>query len=115
MPFSMNVTGSEGIKGDFDHYNDLAVERVQEIIEQAAVVIMGAAKEYCPVDTGRLQGSIQAQSLENTSTGAIATIGPNTDYESYVEFGTYKQVAQPYMRPAALDGEAFIEQQEVIS
>ena len=35
-------------------------------------------------------------------------IGPNTDYDVYVEFGTYKMAARPYVRPGAERGMAAI-------
>lgn len=55
------------------------------------------AKKLCPVDTGRLRNSItHAQFDENTE-----VIGTNVEYAPYVELGTHKQKAQPYLRPAA--------------
>ena len=55
------------------------------------------AKKLCPVDTGRLRNSItHAQYDENTE-----VIGSNVEYAPYVELGTHKMAARPYLRPAA--------------
>ena len=55
------------------------------------------AKQLCPVDTGRLRNSItHAQVDEDTE-----VIGTNVKYAPFVELGTKKQKAQPYLRPAA--------------
>lgn len=69
--------------------------------QQALEVIGGMAESYakkaCPVDTGRLRNSItHAQYDENTE-----VIGSNVSYAAFVELGTSKMAAKPYLRPAA--------------
>lgn len=55
------------------------------------------AKKACPVDTGRLRNSItHAQFDENTE-----VIGTNVEYAPYVELGTMRMSARPFLRPAA--------------
>lgn len=49
----------------------------------------------CPVDTGLLVSTIRAESVGDT---VYITIG--TDYWAYVEYGTSKMAAQPFIRPA---------------
>ena len=56
------------------------------------------AKEICPVDTGRLRNSIT-----HTQDGDNAYIGTNVEYAPYVEFGTSRRKAKPYLRPAATE------------
>lgn len=75
------------------------MERIENGVE-AAMKELGEsvaerAKEYCPVDTGRLQESITA-----TADGTTVTVGSDVEYAAYVELGTYKMSAQPYLRPA---------------
>jgi len=45
--------------------------------------------------TGRLKGSIVAEAQGKDT----VIIAPHTEYATYVEFGTYKMAAQPYMKP----------------
>ena len=56
------------------------------------------AKEKCPVDTGRLRGSITHAVDDNA-----AYIGTNVEYGAYVELGTSKMRARPYLRTAIED------------
>lgn len=62
----------------------------------ADVVVSHAKKDYVPVDTGNLKKSITKQ---KTSEGW--EIGPTMDYGLYVEIGTSRMAAQPYMAPAS--------------
>lgn len=55
------------------------------------------AKDIVPVDTGTLMRSINTQMEDG---GKTAIIEPDTDYMTYVEYGTYKMAAQPYIRPS---------------
>lgn len=47
-----------------------------------------------PVDTGELRGS-----ETQTSGGKTLTLTAGTDHAGFVEFGTRKMAAQPYLRP----------------
>ena len=59
------------------------------------------AKKACPVDTGRLRSSISHAS--DVGAGEVY-IGTNVEYAAYVEFGTRRQKAQPYLRAALQHG-----------
>jgi HK97 gp10 family phage protein len=68
-----------------------------QIVRKTALDIEAEAKRLAPVDTGRLRNSIQTQ-MENGA--LIARIVVGAEYGSYVEFGTPKMKAQPYLTPA---------------
>jgi HK97 gp10 family phage protein len=72
-----------------------ARERSLEIIGLTAEKY---AKEIVPVDTGRLRNSI-THAVE----GKDVFVGSATSYAAHVEYGTIKQKAQPFLRPAATD------------
>lgn len=73
---------------------------LQTGVRAGALVIENAAKEYCPVDTGTLRRSIHTE-IEYPSVNKVtAFIGPDAPYGIYVEYGTRRMAAQPYMRPA---------------
>lgn len=73
-----------------------AVKRATEkALEMCGLQAEGYAKRLCPVDTGRLRSSITHQ-VE----GDTAYIGTNVEYAAYVEYGTSKMRAQPYLKPA---------------
>ena len=77
------------------------LEAMQKARTRAMEIIGGKAESYakalCPVDTGNLRNSItHAQQDENTE-----VIGTNVEYAPYVELGTARMAARPYLRPAA--------------
>jgi HK97 gp10 family phage protein len=72
-------------------------EAVGVIVHKAAFDIEANAKAIVPIDSGTLHDSISTEFPTKTS----AIIAPHTDYEVYVEYGTQRQRAKPYMRPAA--------------
>ena len=79
------------------------VLRLMESAKAAALEEMGQvgetyAKMKCPVDTGRLRNSIT-----HTSDGKSAYVGTNVEYAPYVEYGTVKTTAQPFLKPAATE------------
>jgi HK97 gp10 family phage protein len=63
------------------------------------LVAEGYAKRLCPVDTGRLRGSITHTQMDEDT----EVIGTNVEYAPYVELGTTRTRAQPYLRPAISD------------
>lgn len=55
------------------------------------------ARSLAPVDTGALRGSIESVSVER---GYSADVIAGAEYAAYVEYGTYKMAAQPFLTPA---------------
>lgn len=84
-------------------YNDLPriasqlPKAVGEIVRKAAFDVEANAKAVVPVKTGKLKNSITSEFPEQTK----AIVAPRTEYDIYVEYGTRKMRARPYMRPAA--------------
>jgi HK97 gp10 family phage protein len=69
------------------------------MLARKAVLVESAAKARCPVDTGRLRASI-TWALGGDSEGVYADIGTNVLYAPYVELGTSRMRARPFLRPA---------------
>lgn len=65
---------------------------------------VGWAQDLVPVDTGNLKSSLdhQAESNNTEIVGASNSKAPYKDveYAIFVEFGTHKMHAQPFLRPA---------------
>ena len=87
------------IKVKEDHTDEIiaAVEKATEkALEMCGMQGEGYAKRKCPVDTGNLRNSI-THGVEDYT----AYIGTNVEYAPYVEYGTSRMKAQPFIRPAA--------------
>lgn len=69
-------------------------------LEKIGLLAEGYAQMKCPVDTGNLRASITHE--VDTAEKAVY-IGTNVEYAPYVELGTSRQKAQPYLRPAAIE------------
>lgn len=72
---------------------------IAKMLERAAVKVEADAIRRCPVDTGRLRASI-THNLGKDSTSVFADVGTDVEYAPYVEFGTVRNRAQPFLRPA---------------
>lgn len=88
----------------YDHLPELArkaPEVVELIVRKAAFDVEANAKGNLwmghGVDTGKLKNSIRCEFPKKTK----AIIAPHTEYAVFVEFGTRRMKAIPYMRPAA--------------
>lgn len=92
MSYSYKDNTDEVLKGLSD-----AVERALTRIGLAAE---GYAKKECPVDTGNLRNSITNEVIQSEK---AVYIGTNVEYAAYVELGTTKTKAKPYLKPAATE------------
>ncbi|MBS7622803.1 HK97 gp10 family phage protein [Candidatus Bathyarchaeota archaeon] len=71
-------------------------ERVTDVMKAYAALMVEMAQSIVPVRTGFLQSTIQCAIAEIFHVIFEAT----APYAAYVEYGTYKMAARPYMRPA---------------
>jgi HK97 gp10 family phage protein len=62
--------------------------------------IRSIAKGLCPVDTGLLASSIESFVGFSEMGRLEVMVGSSVRYAGFVEFGTSKMAAQPYLRPA---------------
>lgn len=93
-----------GIQFSFTSNKDAilaAVEQAkQATLAQAADLVVDAAKENAPVESGALMESIGGE-----VSGDTLTVGASAPHAAYVEFGTREQPPQPFLGPA-LEGNA---------
>lgn len=71
-----------------------------KVVAKVAANVASLAAKSAPVDTGALRSSISAE-----VNGLSASVRPGVNYAHYVELGTSKMGAQPYLFPA-LDANA---------
>lgn len=88
-------TNLDDILGEFEDLLDNVDQVVSRQVAKTAYKIEREAKQRCPVDTGRLRGSITTN-IKDTE----AEVGSNVEYAKFVELGTSYQAAQPFLIPA---------------
>lgn len=70
--------------------------KVDALVGKAALDIEAQAKTFAPVDTGTLKNSIQAIKIGLAHWKVVVGV----HYGAYVEWGTVKMAAQPFLQPA---------------
>lgn len=69
-------------------------------VSEAAGLFEAEEKLLVPVLTGRLKASIATTVVTDTPEKQQRAVAPDTEYAGYVEYGTSRMAAQPYVRPA---------------
>lgn len=72
---------------------------VAKMLLRDTIRIEADAKRRTPVDTGRLRASI-TRAIEHDAQGLVGIVGTNVEYAPYVELGTRRMRARPFLRPA---------------
>ena len=93
----MTITDYE-LKDNSEEVKSTMTGALARALEKIGLVAEGYAKRLCPVDTGRLRNSIT-----HADDGEAEYIGTNVEYAPYVELGTSRTRAQPYLKPAVVN------------
>lgn len=91
------------IKDNSEEFLKALPEQIEQALTAIGLTAESYAKQECPVDTGRLRNSI----THAVETGEQAVyIGSNVEYTAFVELGTSRMKARPYLKPAATEHSA---------
>jgi HK97 gp10 family phage protein len=94
---SVRIEGMPALRKALLQVTQEGRKTVQREVLRATLAVQRRAKERCPVDTGRLRNSIAVELEDGGMNGAVGT---NVEYAPFVEFGTSRMPAQPYLLPA---------------
>lgn len=75
-----------------------------QAMRKATLIVQRTAKRKVPVDTGRLRASITPE-VRKTQTSWVGVVGSNVQYAPYVELGTVRMAARPYLQPAITENQ----------
>ncbi len=81
-----------------DEQSEALEEEVHNVVENVGDNMVSYAHGIVPVRTGNLMASIFADVDEDNLS---VTLGATADYASFIEYGTVKMRAQPFLQPAA--------------
>lgn len=112
------LTGSDWssileVEADNTEYVLKAIDSaLAEAMDDIGAAMQGHAQQLCPVDTGRLRNSITyrlgGEGYDFPGYGAevsaheyAVSVGSDVEYAAYVELGTSRTKAQPFLGPAA--------------
>lgn len=74
-------------------------QKTSQIVTQRTMEMEANAKNLAPVDTGHLRRSITSD-IKSNSKGTTGETSVNVEYGLFVEYGTVRQGAQPFLFPA---------------
>lgn len=94
---SIEFKGLNELMNYFKKAPKLAQTEMTKIVKHCGSMCHIEEQRRVPVDTGFLKRSIF---ITIKDLGLTAKIEPTANYASYVEYGTRKMDAQPYVRPA---------------
>lgn len=99
IKMSVSSTGGRPFSKTYDYLNidKSIVPELRTIVKNNGIQLTQGAQKRSPVDTGALRRSIRL-SLEDSNLKAV--VKTNVPYAKFVEYGTIRQKAQPYMRPS---------------
>lgn len=81
--------------------------RSERDLARVGLRVQNAARSFCPVDTGRLRSSIQYVPGRD-ALGPFFDVGTNVEYAPFVEYGTSRTRAQPFLRPALAQAVGYV-------
>lgn len=84
-----------------DSTNQRAHADVSRAVRKTAHDIAATAQTFVPVDTGATKSSIHVVEVAGYGGQGMAwDVGPTTHYAPFLEYGTVRAPAQPFMGPA---------------
>ncbi|MGM9987231.1 MAG: HK97-gp10 family putative phage morphogenesis protein [Bacillaceae bacterium] len=98
----MRMKANIKIKSKISQVSEEKQARINDVVSDTLLKIQAGAKQRSPVDTGHMKRNIKVEMLDD-SHGKVGTKAEDVEYAHFVEFGTSKQSAQPFLFPAAED------------
>jgi len=95
-----DIRGAERVIVNLARLGKEKLDRVVTACEVSQAQVANQARFLVPKVTHNLERSIQAGNITVGHAEIRAEVEANADYASYVEFGTSRSRAQPYLTPA---------------
>jgi len=83
------------------------IEAAASAMKTTTGQVQATAKQVAPKRTGYMANNISVEPVKKTATSVTGTVDAKADYSSFVEFGTYKMSAEPFIRPAVSAAQSF--------
>ena len=103
MKITVSLAGMAALERKFKQLAEAARgEILAKAVEEASRIMVAKAKELAPVRTGNLRGRIRSARPRIGAYGASGgvEVGEGAFYWKFIEWGTKKRSAKPFLRPA---------------
>jgi HK97 gp10 family phage protein len=91
----IDVSEVHQLAGDLRQAGETITAKAEAVVAAAGSRVVSFARAIVPVDTGLLKSSIDVD-----VNGLSFEAGASTEYAEYVELGTSRMSAEPFMGPA---------------
>lgn len=97
----MELEGIENLIDEVEKLGKQGSKIENKALKEAGEVIKDSIVREVPVRTGKLKKSISVSGIKRKSGEPYVQVGPGKDgwYGKFVEFGTVKMKAKPFMEP----------------
>ncbi|AJA49531.1 phage protein, HK97 gp10 family [Clostridium pasteurianum DSM 525 = ATCC 6013] len=106
MSASFDVDGFESLMSKLQSMGKEGTKIEDEALQKAAEPILVDAKNSAPVRTGKLRDGLKISKAKKSKDGKYVLVGTDKKdkdapfWATFIEFGTSKMPAQPFLRPA---------------
>ncbi len=109
MRFGFKITGAKELQRRLRKLPRVVQRKLmREALRAAAAPVLAEAQRLVPVDTGQLRSSLVIRAAKTKRRGSIGVQVQTRDgafkgdeyYGAFVELGTHKHHAHPFLRPA---------------
>lgn len=99
-------SGLDKLMEDFGTTAEATIEAADSAMKTTTGQVQDQAKQIAPKRTGYMANNILVEPVKKTAASVTGTVNAKADYSSFVEFGTYKMSAEPFIRPAVSAGQS---------
>lgn len=100
MALTINIVGDGKAIKEFAKSESDTIKDVRVLTRKTVDDIKDTAQEIVATNTGALGISVEAKVTSSGLAGSVQATGGDKFYSVFVEYGTFKDRAQPFMRPA---------------
>lgn len=112
--FAIDVVGAPELKAQLAALEPKVAKKLtRKAMREAQKIVLADAKRLVPVDTGQLRKSLAIRALKRSRSRFGVSVQTKEGlfkgeqfYGGFIELGTKKMEAKPYLRPALYDNEA---------
>lgn len=94
------IEGGKELAAKFREIGGEVTTEVEQALVKGALRVERQAKINAPVDTGRMRASITNRLVGAGSDNPVSEAGTNVVYAGFVEYGSSKSPAKPFLFPA---------------
>lgn len=97
----VELTGLKALARQLSVTEEQITAAAKKTVQESAEAVRNRAKDLVPVDSGRLQRAINVSYSSDGLSAEVKNTNNQAYYGQFIEFGTSRRPARPFMTPAA--------------